>query len=396
MKIIQEKSNFNKYFNNLNLGFYLTSPQIRHLINFILTCLQINFNGKMLEMSNLYTNERHRTCVCRFITESPWNFQLVLRSIQRDNINRINEISRHTGNAIELIIDDTISKKAKPRSKALNIIEGAKYHHSHTEKKSVYGHQIVVTILKCGKTVLPFAMNLYEKEVESKISIAQKIITGLQGLIKIDYVLADSWYSSKKVMEASIEGGCTYVGAIKTNRVIYPKSSKDGVQIKVFIKGVSKKSFSLVTVRGKKYYTYAYTGKINGFKNVIIVITYPKKKFGEDKALKAFICSDTSKTTTEILHIYSNRWPIETYIRDCKMKIGLNGYQIHSLKGIKAYYVLVMLLYSYVTSKNKKHSFSRNLKVAKNNVKLNTLEYLYNCVKADMPFSDIVKVFKAS
>lgn len=395
MKIIQERTTINKFFIKLRLDFYLRSVQIEHLTILLLTCLQIGFDGKMTEASNIYMNRKHRTSISRFFTSSTWNEDFILSALQKSVITRITENSRLTKKPIELIIDDTISKKAKPSSKAVNIIMNAQYHYSHTEGKQVYGHQIFVAILKCGKMELPYFMSVYNKEIASKISMAIKIISSLKGRIKIDTVLSDSWYSSEKVIKNTIEAKYTYIGALKINRVIYTKNESKGLQIKDFARSLKKSSFGLVTVKGKKYYTYRYCGKINGFKEVVIIITYPKGNFGDPSALKAFICSDTSKLESKILHIYTLRWPIETFIRDCKRHLGLDGYQIRNTIGVKRYLIAIMLTYCYIASRNKKRTFSQNLSSAKNNVKCNTVEYIYNSGKENIPLADVLKVFKA-
>jgi hypothetical protein len=78
----------------------------------------------------------------RFLTESPWNEDLVLKAIQKHNIDKLCKLSKKTEKPIDVIIDDTISTKTKSRSKAKNTISRCQYHHSHTENKRVYGHII--------------------------------------------------------------------------------------------------------------------------------------------------------------------------------------------------------------------------------------------------------------
>lgn len=396
MKSIQEKMKIYKFLIKINLLYILTTPQAAHVVNFTLSCLQMSFKGKITEVSNIYENKKHRTSVGRFFTSSTWQENLVLKRLQKYIISKVTEISLLTGVHVELIIDDTISEKTKPRSKVLKPIQSAKYYRSHSKEKRVYGHQIAIAILKCGKLTLPYHMSVYDKEIESKIDIAIKIITELKWQVKIKYVLADSWYSSEKVIKAAIEAQFTYVGGLKTNRIIYPFCKKKGIQIEEFASNLRKKFFVLVTVKGKKYYTYRYQGKINGFKNVVVVISYPKDKFGEIKALKAFIWTDVTKTTNEILRIYCNRWPIETYIRNCKSYLGLNGYQIRNKVGINRYLIVVMLSYSYIMSRNKKYSFSKNFRRAQNNVKHNTIEYIYNLGVNNIPISTVLKEFKVA
>jgi hypothetical protein len=227
--------------------------------------------------------------------------------------------------------------------------------------------------------------------VESKISTANHIIKELKGYANIKYVLSDSWYSAESVINTTIDAYYTYIGAIKNNRIIYPSSEKDGIQIKHYIKGLKKKSFDLVTVKGKKYYAFRYCGKINRVDNVVIIITYPKGEFRKPNALKTFVCSDTSMSTYEILHVYSRIWRIESFIRDCKRYLGLKGYQIRNYKGIKRFLVVIILSYSYIACRNKKYCFSKNIKVAQKNVQHNIIEHIYNLCANNTELKDIIK-----
>jgi len=45
----------------------------------------------------------------------------------------------------------------------------------------------------------------------------------------------------------------------------------------------------LVIVNAGSYYVYRYEGRINGFKKVVILISYPENTLYNQKALKSFI-----------------------------------------------------------------------------------------------------------
>lgn len=397
MKIVNENKKIYKFLDKLNLKLYLTSTQIRYLVVYMYFCFEIYFDGKMSSISKIYFCDKHRSSINRFITSSPWDEEKILTILKKDVIKNIQEIHKKSNNPIELIIDDTISKKSKPSSNALNTIEGAYFHFSHTDRKTVFGHQIVVCILKCGKKEFPFDMILYNKNTLSKIEIALKIIKEVSEMIKIDILLTDSWYSSEKIIKLAMKKNITFTGALKRNRAIYPKeNNSESIQISKFIFGIKKKSFSLVTVNGTKYYTYRYTGKINGFKNVCIIMTYPYGKFGIPGALRAYITTNTELMTTEILHSYLERWTIEIFIRECKGKLGLNNYQMHSLRGIRRYFIILMITYYYIISKNKKMSFTCNYKNIHANVLKNLLNYVYSAAANDKSFETVLKTLNAA
>ena len=72
------------------------------------------------------------------------------------------------------IIDDTISSKTIPSSKAKHPIESAYFHFSHLKKKQDYGHQAVAVLLSCNGITLLYSIDMYDKTV-SKIGLVEQI-----------------------------------------------------------------------------------------------------------------------------------------------------------------------------------------------------------------------------
>jgi hypothetical protein len=87
---------------------------------------------------------------------------------------------------------------------------------------------------------------------------------------------------------------------------------------------------------------------------------------------------------------------VEVFIREYKGKLGLNNYQIHSLKGIRRYYIISMLTYFCITSRNKKLSFTTNYNNIQNNVFKNLLNFVYSADKEDKSFEKILESLNVS
>ena len=100
---------------------------------------------------------------------------------------------------------------------------------------------------------------------------------------------------------------------------------------------------SLVTVCSRSYYVYRYEGSLNGIDNAVVLISYPKDAFHAPKALRAFISTDVSLSTREVLDKYVERWPIEVFFRQSKDKLALDRHQVRSSKGIQRYWLLMSL-----------------------------------------------------
>ena len=195
--------------------------------------------------------------------------------------------AQRTGKPVFCIVDDTIASKTKPSSQALHPIEDA-------------------------------------------------------------YFLCDCGYVSEKMINTFVQKGFHTIGALKTNRLLYPSGMKKKLSELAAELSVTEKGFDLVTVKNRKYYVYRYEGNLNGIENAVVLLSYPEKAFGNPKALRAFISTNVALSTLEILSCYVCRWPIEVFFRQCKTRLALDTYQIRSSKGIQRYWLLMSMAH-YIT-----------------------------------------------
>lgn len=200
----------------------------------------------------------------------------------------------------------------------------------------------------------------------SKIEITQSLIASLLKPENKGYVLCDSWYSFKDVFKESVKYRYSYIGALKTNRIIYSEGHKRlGIKLHKFAQTLNINDFSLVTVENKQYYIYNYVGDLKDIKNISIVFSYPKDSFQEEGSLKTFISLDASLEALDILTQYTDRWVIEHFFRDCKSCLGLNGYQVRSEKGFKRYLLLMIITYTYCKLySNESYHFNTGFKLS--------------------------------
>jgi hypothetical protein len=394
--IITVSSSIIKFLIKLNLDLFFSKPQIKHVEAFISAMVLKGFNGKITDVADL-TSHRHRTSIGKFLSESPWDEKLVLKSLNEYTIKRIWQISKTTRKPIYVIVDDTISEKTVPSSKAKHPTEKCGFHSSHLKGKTVYGHQMVTVMLRCGDIVLPYAIVIYDKAAMSKIEIATKVISTLPFPVTEGYVLCDSWYSCKALFSVANSRKYTYIGALKTNRVIYPKGQERlGIKVHAFAKTLTHEDVSLVTAGKREYYVYTYSGKFNDLKKATIILSWPKNALFNDNALKAFISLDTNISTECILNHYINRWPIETFFRETKRYLGLDDYQVRGERGINRYLVLLMLTYIYceLEVSGDTLSFSKGLKNARKEVQQNKITWIYEQSKAGVSLEQIFQVLK--
>ena len=202
-------------------------------------------------------------------------------------------------------------------------------------------------MLSCNGIVLNYAFVLYNKSI-SKIDIVQSIAKELPEPPVMSYFLCDCWYVSEKLINTFVQKGFHTIGALKTNRLLYPSGMKKKLSELAAELSVTEKGFDLVTVKNRKYYVYRYEGNLNGIENAVVLLSYPEKAFGNPKALRAFISTNVALSTLEILSCYVCRWPIEVFFRQCKTRLALDTYQIRSSKGIQRYWLLMSMAH-YIT-----------------------------------------------
>lgn len=393
--IISNDLSLDNFFKQLKYDLYLTKPQYLHLQSILNAMVSFGFNGKVSDVSTL-ASTKHRTSITRFLSSDTWNESFLRDSLKSFVLESIWNKSRETGQPIYFIIDDTISEKTKPSSKAVKVIEKCSYHNSHLKGKVVYGHQILVTLLACDGLVLPYSIDLYDKNSMSKIELSSLLIKSLPKPYSQGYVLCDSWYSCKAIFDAATTAGFGYIGALKTNRVVFPEHSTNlGIKLSKLGASLSIEDFNLVTVKDQEYYIYSYQGKLKDIKNVSIVLSYPKDAFHNEGALKTFISLALELTPLEILMQYTDRWAIEPFFRDCKTYLGLDGYQIRSERSILRYLLIMIITYTYckLSSRNNQQ-FNSGYKLVQNNIKKENIIWIYKAAQNGESIDNIFKQLK--
>ncbi len=338
----------------INLTEKLSKLYISHIMTIMIAIFSIGYRGKTV---NFETHSvHHRTTIAHFLNKGKWDETIVENILKEEVRKLIYKEAQCTGKPVYLIIDDTISSKTKPSSKAKHPIEDAYFHFSHLKKKSDYGHQAIAVMLSCNGITLNYAIIMYDKSV-SKIELICRIASELPVAPVVSYLLCDSWYVCDKVINSFISKGFYTIGALKTNRIIYPHGIKCNVSSFASALKESAMPFHIVTVKKRKYNIFRYEGNLNGIDNAVVLISFPVDTMDNPNTLRAFISTDVSLSSEEILNVYVNRWAIEVFFRDCKTKLAFDGYQIRSRKGIRRFWIITSLAYFIACSQSKSFHF---------------------------------------
>ena len=146
----------------------LSKPQLNHFKSYI---LGLSACGKHSVSRMSQITIKDRSCMSRFLTESPWGTEEVKSAYHK-------QIKPFILKGSALLIDDTNSKR--PYAKK---VEKANYHFDHTSGKDVLGYCLVTAAISIGSYDLPYNIVSYyrecdcgDREFRTKNDIAQEII----------------------------------------------------------------------------------------------------------------------------------------------------------------------------------------------------------------------------
>jgi len=393
-----------KFFSLLKLNLYFTKPQVKHLQAFVVAMMLKGFGGKLIDVADL-SLYCHRTSSGRFLESGSWNEKYLVDATKKRVIDEIWRESRRTGNPIYTIIDDTICEKAIPSSQVKGSIYGCGFYKSHLKNKMVHGHQFVACMLRCGDLVLLYDIVLYEKRTDendafkSKIEIAKEIIESLPHPPHGGYVVTDSWYSCKDLFHVAESKGYHFIGALKTNRLIFPRGfRKKGIKISKYARLLKQSDFDYVTVNERKYHVYTYLGKVNGMKKVKIIITWPFGSFGNPTHMRAFISTDIEMNPKQLIGHYMKRWPIEVFFRETNRHFGMKQCQVRSKKAVIRYQYILMLAYTFcgMNVSNGKIVLGKQRKEHGKAIEKFRISWIYKQAQKNVDLADVLGAFKAA
>ena len=284
---------------------------LTHIMTILISVFVWGYRGKTVQISA--SSPRHRTTVAHFLNDGKWDDTELERIYKEAVIRKIRTEANKSGQPIGCIAGDAVASKTKPSSQASRPIEAASFHYSHLKRKQDYGHQILEILLTCNGLTLSCASILYGK-TRSKIEIAREIAEELPFPPGSAYFLCDCWCACKELIDAFAAKGFQTVGALKTNRVIYPYGVKRHVgEFALTLCAEYPDAADLATAGGQTYYAYRAIVRPNGLDKVAVVFCFPENAFGNLSALRVFLSTDSSLSTREILNLYALRRRVEVF-----------------------------------------------------------------------------------
>ena len=276
-------------------------------------------------------------------------------------------LQEHSGLSA-FVIDDTL----KPRcSKKMDAVS---YHFDHCDSKSKLGHQVVTLGYAAVNAFLPLdsqikvsakaeqssdaqqkldgrcaAMRRLWEARLSKLDIVERMVRRSWRLgVRAKYLVADSWYGTKSMMDLSISLGITAVLRMKKSKLKYRIRNAKGdwqqLNAKELYKTVAKGNWR--KIEGLPWRCVSIlvevdlnqkTGKGQEPKWHPVKLLFVRgidadadgQASSKDWAL--FLSTDAGMEDHLMLEVYALRWSIETYFRESKQHLGFLQEQTRSM-----------------------------------------------------------------
>jgi len=192
-----------------------------------------------------------------------------------------------------LLLDDTVLDKSYGR-----YFGQAMWCYCSKRKKVVFGIPVVMLVWRYKDAYVPIAYRVYQKGGSSKLTLALELLSYARNSLKLkpEFVIFDSYYSSKKLTHRLRDYGWYFICQLRKNRKFGGKKLQD-------------------------YHKQPYwhdTGRLSGGLKVLVV------KHG----YKYFCTNRLSLLAATVRTVYKQRQGIEEVFKFLKSKLGVECCQV--------------------------------------------------------------------
>ncbi len=159
--------------------------------------------------------------------------------------------------------------------------------------------------------------------------------------VRFDYVLVDSWFTCFKLIKfiSTRRISCHFLGMIKMGKTRYDVFSKE-LTAKEIVESLKRTK----KIKRSKQLRYYFCETIVDFKGIEVKLFFCKtSKKGNWNGI---MTTNTKLTFEQAYKIYSTRWSIEVFFKECKQHLGLGKCQSQDFDAQIAATTLCMIQYN--------------------------------------------------
>jgi SRSO17 transposase len=327
-----------------DLEMFFTMPQWNHVQTLLLSLLSTPFKPTIVGQSRVIAGGVHRTKRNEFCQNHD---EILVKALRFYAVKLISLLYRK-GAPLYVVLDDS---KAKKRGKH---VQAAAKMFDHVSKGFLWGHQFVCITLSYRGMTIPYAIVLYRPKEDCKkrklpfqklTSIAEDLIRDMPdfGVSKV-YVLADTYYASKRIIRCVRSKGYHFVTVLKSNRRILVNGRSTTIR-RFIARHFTRDRKRSVHVGKRRYRTISQQVYLPGVGEGKLVISQVK---GCKTALALF-STEVTADAASIVTSYRVRWSIEIFFKLSKQYLGLTAYHHRDERAVRSHLQLVLLAYCLLT-----------------------------------------------
>lgn len=262
-----------------------------------------------------------------------------------------------------LVLDDSIEEK-----KWTDENELISWHFDHSKQRAVKGVNFISSLIVIDDVVMPVGVDFVKKDIiytdaktgkqkrkssKSKNEMFREMVVSANERMAIDYVTADSWYSSAENMKTIQQERLHFVMAIKSNRKIaLTEEAKFAGQY------LGIESLELKDEPQKVW-----------LKDLSFPLLLHKQIFkdGDDIVGEIYLVSnDLSLTAEQITTIYKKRWKVEEYHKSVKQNTAFAKSPTRTVTTQTNHFIasiLAFIKYEALKLKHNKNHFALKTKI---------------------------------
>jgi Transposase DDE domain len=277
---------------------------------------------------------------------------------------------------VTLSIDDSLVPK--PHMQFSNIVN---WHYDDAKRRCVKGINFISALWSDDQASVPLSLQVVEKElrwnenkqqyrwkcIRNKNELMRSMVQRLTRSKQVGYVLADSWYSSKKNMNYLVEEcGTDFILSVRCNRAV-ARSEKEA----------QKGNFR--PLRELKLGKGAVKLYLKGVHFPVLVVKQVYKNADGSSSTLYLATSDLELSAEQIVQLYKRRWKVEEYHKSMKSNCSLGKCQAPSLTAQQSHFYLAAL--AFLLLEKTKVKEDHNHFALKKQLNLLTIKYGMKVIK---------------
>ncbi len=373
--------------------------QYRHFQNY-LTGLTVLSNKSMANMARCILDSADKTNLSRFLSESGWSDEKVNDRRIAYMLERTQVVRKKSADSY-LLLDDTLCEHVG------SLFEYVDRHYNHGDNSYPLAHNLVTSHYVSGAVRFPVDLRQYrryeeatqweefvhkhfpEREIpknkrertkfhkeidpellkdpefqvldaqfKTKIALGVELIKkAVERQLPFDTVLFDGWYLAPSLVAEIEAQHKNWISILKKNRNLETNSftlkdaegkpiSFEGPHIKVedLVPLIPATAYQQIEINQKSYWCFSLALRIPELGKVRIVVSFENADL--TGTYVTLVTNRADWRAIQVIQVYLQRWPIETFYQDGKQLLGLDEYRMRSAEAIRKHWCLVFVAYS--------------------------------------------------